>query len=543
MPRDAVSFTTVLLLCAAAALVGGRFGDTLGRPGRVVSSDALAQEGRRFRVALDTIEQRLADPIDAEGAVYQGAIPGMLALLDPHSQFFDPERFERLREEQRGDYAGVGMQIRIFRGEPIVDFPFPDSPAFHAGVRPGDVIRSINGAPTSGLSVTDVAQTVRGKPGTTVRLALARNGGMGLVEVDLERGAIARPTIPIAFELRPGVGYLRITTFGQTTARELEKVLADFHSRGLEGLVLDLRDNSGGLLQAGVDVAGSFLAPGAAIVSHRGRTERRRRYRSRSRKPSLPCPRSRRRYRAPSGGSRTSYPMTVLVNCRSASASEIVAGALQDHDRALILGANTFGKGLVQSVYNLADGTGLTLTTARYYTPSGRQIQRGWEGVSRDAYYGDPCDVGYEPRHEQLSRTTAGRAVYSGGGIAPDVYLPEPELSEVQQTWLNDRVFARFADTMDLRRIKKSWRPDADTLERFREFLLRESPETAGRFDDNRAFIQRYLANRTLTAAFTVDDGARAETEADPLVISAAAHLGEAARLLDKRQGAIARAD
>ena len=525
MTRDAVSVSSVALLCIAAALVGGRYGDILGRPGRIVSSDFVADESQRFRAALAEIEQRSADPIDAENAIYQGAIPGMLALLDPHSQFFDPERFARLREEQRGEYAGVGMQIRLFRGEPIVDFPFPATPAFRAGVRPGDVIRSIDGASTDGLSVNDVAREVRGAPGTSVRLALARNGGQGLVEVDLERDDITRPTIPIAFELKPGVGYLRITSFGETTGEELDEVLDRFEKQGLDGLVLDLRDNPGGFLQASVDVAGAFLEPGAAIVSHRGRSERRR------------------RYRAPSRGNKTAYPMTVLVNCRSASASEIVAGALQDHDRALILGTNTFGKGLVQSVYTLSESTGLTLTTARYYTPSGRQIQRDWEGLSRDDYYGDPCDVGFEPAHTETSRTTAGRAVYSGGGIAPDLYMSELEFSDVQRRWLNERVFARFAENLDARRFKQDWRPDSATLDAFREFLGREMPDTAAYLDDNRSFVRRFLAGRALTAAFDVDAGSRAETEADPLVQSAAARLADAARLLDRRHNAVARAD
>ncbi|MBI1353966.1 MAG: PDZ domain-containing protein [Acidobacteria bacterium] len=525
MTRDAVSLLGVALVCAGAALVGGNFGETLGRPGRVTSSDVVTEETGRFRQALDLIQQNFADPVDPEAALYHGAIPGMLARLDPHSQFFDPERFERLREEQRGEYAGVGMQIRLFRNDPIVDFPFPGTPAFRAGVRPGDVIQTIDGIPTSGLDVDEVARRVRGRPGTSVRLALSRGGGVGRLDVALERDEIIRPTIPISFELQPGVGYLRITSFGQTTGTELHKALDDFSKHELRGLVIDLRDNPGGLLQASVDVAGSFLEPGAAIVSHRGRNERRQ------------------RYRAPMGGSPPSYPITVLVNCRSASASEIVAGALQDHDRALIVGSNTFGKGLVQSIYTLPSAAGLTLTTARYYTPSGRQIQRDWEGLSRDAYYADPCESTFEPQHSELRHTTSGRTVYGGGGIAPDVYMPEQGLTEVQRRWLDERVFARFAETLDTRTLSHAWRPDRATLDSFQSYLVRESPETAGYYPDNQTFVRRYLAGRVLTAAFDVDLGARAEAEADPMIQSAAARLDEAARLLNKRPSAVARAD
>ena len=417
------------------------------------------------------------------------------------------------------------MQIRLFRFDPIVDFPFPGTPAFRAGVRPGDVIRAIDGVSTAGLNVDDVARRVRGRPGTSVRLDLARGGDVGRVQVELERDEIIRPTIPLAFELQPGVGYLRIATFGQTTGTELRRALDELGGAQLRGLVLDLRDNPGGLLQASVDVAGSFLDAGAAIVSHRGRNERRQ------------------RYRAPMGGSQGKYPITVLVNCRSASASEIVAGALQDHDRALIVGSNTFGKGLVQSVYTLPSAAGLTLTTARYYTPSGRQIQRDWEGLSRDAYYADPCESSYEPQHSERRSTSTGRTVYGGGGIAPDVYLPDPALSDVQRLWLEDRIFARFAETLDRRRIKPGWRPDRRTLERFQAYLRRESPDTAAAYAENEGFVRRFLAARVLTAAFDVDHGARAEAEGDPLLQSAAARLDEAARLLDKRSSAVARAD
>jgi carboxyl-terminal processing protease len=514
----------IVALVAGSAWVGGRYGDILGRLGRVGGRAQTVDQTERFQNVLAVVAGRLAEPPDIEDAVYKGAIPGMLARLDPHSQFYDPEQFERLREEQQGSYAGVGMQIREFRGQTIVDFPFPATPAFRAGVKPGDVIETIDGISTEGYTVEDVARDVRGPQGTTVRLGLGRGDGRDL-ELDLLRDNIPRPTIPLAFELEPGVAYLKITSFGETTADEIDAALGELESRPLRGLVLDLRDNHGGLLTAGVHVAGRFLPEGATVVSHRG-----------AHSPE-------RRYMAQFGNAGERYPMTVLVNCRSASASEIVAGALQDHDRALVVGSNTFGKGLVQSVYPTPANTAVVLTTARYYTPSGRLIQRDYDGVSAEEYYGDPCSEDFQPDHSDARLTDGGRTVYGGGGVTPDVTLaPEPYDVFLRQL-SNARMFERFAETLPLNAIRRSWAPDDATVSAFLSFAALEGiaaePEV---LDRNIAEVRRRLRTNVFTAAFDVDAGARVNAEADPQIVAAASQLSLAAALLDRtKPGAVAR--
>jgi carboxyl-terminal processing protease len=523
MQRLAFRPVLAAVLVASAAWFGGRHGETLGRWGRVAGSAETADQTARFRSVLNVVAGSLAEAPDLEDAVFKGAIPGMLARLDPHSQFYDPEQFERLREEQQGSYAGVGMQIREFRGDTIVDFPFPATPAFRAGVKPGDVIVAIDGISTKDYGVDEVARDVRGPRGTTVRLGLERTGNRRL-EIDLLRDN-PRPTIPLAFELRPAIAYLKITSFGETTADELDAALADFQSRPLRGLVLDLRDNHGGLLTAGVHVAGRFLPDGASVVSHRGAHS------------------AERRYDAQFGDGGETYPMTVLVNCRSASASEIVAGALQDHDRALVVGTNTFGKGLVQSVYPTPANTAVVLTTARYYTPSGRLIQRDYDGVAAEDYYGDPCSADFEPDRSDARITDGGRTVYGGGGVAPDVSVRPGSDGPFLRQLAEARSFERFAQTLPLESFDREWRPNAAAVSAFLSFaaldgiaaepevLEREMPE-----------IRRRLRTHVFIAAFDVDAGARVDAESDPQVLAAASNLSLAAALLEQaKPGAVAR--
>jgi carboxyl-terminal processing protease len=514
----------VVIVVAGSAWFGGHNGETLGRLGRVAGRAQTEDQTQRFRDALAVVTNPLAERPNIEDAIYKGAIPGMLARLDPHSQFYDPEQFERLREEQQGSYAGVGMQIREFRGQTIVDFPFPATPAFRAGVKPGDAILTIDGISTEGYTVEDVARDVRGPQGTTVRLGLGRSDEQRL-ELDLLRDSIPRPTIPLAFELEPGIGYLKITSFGETTADELDDELDKLESHPLRGLVLDLRDNHGGLLTAGVHVAGRFLPEGAPVVSHRG----------------VHSPE--RRYAVQYGSGGRQYPMTVLVNCRSASASEIVAGALQDHDRALVVGSNTFGKGLVQSVYPTPANTAVVLTTARYYTPSGRLIQRDYNGVSADDYYADPCSEDFQPDHSDARLTDGGRTVYGGGGVTPDVPIgPEPSDVFLRQL-VAARSFERFAQTLDPKSIGAGWKPDDAAVSAFLSFAALEGiaaePDV---LDHDMPEIRRRLRTSIFTAAFDVDAGAKVNAEADPQVLAAASQLALAASLLDhSKPNAVAR--
>lgn len=516
-PSSGKAITKVALVVVFGALVGSYFSDSLSRAGGVVASEEISAEIAQFEAVASAIEASSADASDLESAVMKGAIPQMLASLDPHSQFFEPTPFVRLREEQSGTYAGIGMQITMFEGAPIVEHPFPGTPAFESGVRPGDAIRTIDGKKTRGRTLDEVVELVRGLRGTAVRLGLEREGRRGLVEVDVVRDTIPRPTVPLAFMVKPGIGFIQVTSFGETTADEFDAALKKLNKAGLEGLVLDLRDNHGGLLTAGVHVAGQFLENGALVVSHRGRASRERRY-----------------FAEPRADNRA-YPMTVLVDCRSASAAEIVAGALQDHDRALIVGRDTFGKGLVQSVFTLPRSSGMVLTTARYYTPSGRLIQRAYNDRSLADYYRDPCSPDYTPEATEAKLTDSGRTVYGGMGISPDVEAPREDDDPYRRALEEARLFERFAQVMalEMQRLPDGWDVGEETLEGFQRFVQRERLDFSDAdFDRNRDHIVRRLKSSVYTAFYNVDEGLRVDAELDPEVRQATALLARAALLL-----------
>jgi carboxyl-terminal processing protease len=527
-PSSGRAITTVALVVVLGALVGSHFSDSLSRVGRVVASEAISSEIAQFEAVVSAIEASSADASDLGSAVMKGAIPQMLANLDPHSQFFEPTPFVRLREEQAGTYAGVGMQIVMFEGSPIVEHPFPETPAFQAGVRPGDAIRTVDGQKTRGRTIDEVVDLVRGLRGTAVRLGLERDGQPELVEVDVIRDTIPRPTIPLAFLVKPGIGFIQISSFGETTAAEFDAALKKLNQAGLEGLVVDLRDNHGGLLTAGVHVAGQFLEEGALVVSHRGRASRERRY-----------------YAEPRADNRA-YPMTILVDCRSASAAEIVAGALQDHDRALIVGgSNTFGKGLVQSVLQLPQSAGMVLTTARYYTPSGRLIQRDYDEVTLGEYYADPCSETFRPDQSEAHLTDAGRVVYSGSGITPDARIDSELVGYFERDLINVRAFDRFANRLlgELDKLPPDWDFDANALSKFRNFAAQLAVATSdGDFRRAEPFLRRKAKQAVYTAAFHVDEGAKAEAELDPAVLRAVALLLKAAELRQSARPAVTQA-
>ena len=495
---------------------------TVGGPSKRVSADSGDAEIRQsladFSELLATVESHYATDVDAREVLFNGAIPRMLRMLDPHSSFFNPEAYKQLRDDQKGSYAGVGMHIGDRGGSTIVVAPMPRTPAYRAGLRPGDVIVEVDGKNVEDLSVLEVSQRLRGQVSTDVRIGIERRGSESLLEVTVTRARIPRPSVPTSFEIKPGVGFVRIDTFNENTGRELDEALSKLKVERLEGLVLDLRGNRGGLLSEGVRVSDRFLDKGQTIVSHHGRASQERMYTVRR------------------GNRGHVYPMVVMVDCNSASASEIVAGALQDHDRALIVGSNTFGKGLVQTVFVLSQSAGLALTTARYYTPSGRLIQRRYDGVSMLEYYSNPCSEGYRPQRDGVRLTDKGREVFAGGGITPDIELEERKANDFQ--WLLTRRYAIETFAQDYSRdhpdLAMGWDVSPDVLESFREFLVTESIEFDDEdFDANVDYLRRSIKRYVYDSAYDIEVGQRVYYELDPDVQQALGALPRARMLLE----------
>ncbi len=487
--------------------------------------DQIDENLRKFAKVLATIEDNYASEVESDKAIYHGAIPQMLRVLDPHSSFFDPDAFKQLRDDQKGRYAGVGMQIGNRDGGTVVIAPFPRTPAYRAGLRPGDVIVEVDKHNVEDLTVGEVADRLRGPVDTEVLIGIERRGLDEMIEFTVVRAEIPRPSVPTAFQIEPGVGFIRIDTFNENTGRELDKALEKFDFVNLKGIILDMRENRGGLLSEGVRVSDRFLEKGQTIVSHHGRASQERSYTVRK------------------GNDGKKFPMVVMVNCNSASASEIVAGAMQDHDRALVVGHSTFGKGLVQTVYPLSETSGLALTTARYYTPSGRLIQRRYDGVSMIDYYSNPCSEGYQPNQEEVRLTDKGRRVFAGGGITPDVTFEERRPNDFQWMLVRQFVISTFAQdyTREHSDLPQGWDVTDDVVEEFRLFLNREKIEyDQADFIENIDFIKRFIKREVYNSAYDIEEGQRVYYELDPDVQQAVKLLPKAKELLKDEKNLIA---
>jgi carboxyl-terminal processing protease len=400
------------------------------RPRRGAATAAVAQD---FKEALDVINENYVDgnKIDLN-AVYKSSITGMLRALDPHSNYFDREEYDEMKTDQRSEYFGIGASIQNYVVGDSVDTyvaaTFQNAPASRAGLRFGDRIDAVNGVSMHAKSSAEVRDKIRGPRGSHVMITIthANTGKSDIVEI--VRDAVPQPSVPDAYMIRPGVGYIDMTRgFNYDTAEGLQSALDFLHARGMNSLVLDLRSNPGGFLEQAIHVAETFLPSGQLILTQKGRNGANdHTYDSRNPDPD-----------------RT--PLVILVNQYTASASEIVAGAMQDHDRALIVGETSFGKGLVQSIIPLEYGAGLTLTSAKYYTPSGRLIQRDYSdgGFYNYIYRGGTLR---EDKNDQTrpagpaSRTDTGRPVYGGGGITPDETVKLKELTRSERL-LRDPLF------------------------------------------------------------------------------------------------------
>ena len=508
-------FSATLFL-AACGLTGSVVG------GRVAAQSATDESSLRdsmksFTDVYSLVEQNYADKLSTDQvdkSIYDGAIPGMLHVLDPHSNFYDPKAYAQMREDQHGKYYGVGMQIQPEGTKIVVLSPFEGTPSYKAGIRPGDVIISVDGKIIENMDTAAVASLLKGPRGTHVSVTMGREGAPKPLVFDLVRDEIPRYSVDISFMIKPGVGYIHITNEMETTSREVQEALDRF-GPNLQGLLIDLRSNPGGLLNEAVNVCDKFLQKGQIVVSQRGR--------------AFPD----QVYRAPSG-SDAKYPIVILVNGNTASAAEIISGALQDHDRALIVGETTFGKGLVQTVFPISENSGLALTTFHYYTPSGRLIQRSYNGVSMYDYFfvrndAKPADNS----NKEVKLTDAGRTVYGGGGITPDEKLPDVKDNAFQIALLQHYAFFDFTKHyLAGHTVSRDLVVDDALLQQFKAFLKTQKVETTDAdFAANVDWVKSNIKAELFTSQFGQATGLQVRAESDPQIQKALTFMPEAQAL------------
>ncbi len=525
-PRSRRALFSVTLFLATCAIFGSLVNQKVAAQSASDES-TLRDSLRSFTNVYSIVEQNYAEKLDTDKtdkAIYDGAIPGMLHTLDPHSNFYDPKAFAQMREDQHGKYYGVGMSIQPQPDKDgatkiVVLAPFEGTPSFKAGIRPGDVIVSIDGKSTAGMDSAAVASLLKGPKGTHVAVTMEREGSAKPLVFDLVRDDIARPSVDLAFLVRPGIGYIHVTGFIETTSREVGDALDKFESQGdLKGLVIDLRGNPGGLLNEAVNMSDKFLQKGQIVVSQHGR--------------AFPD----QVYRAAHGEQGTKYPIVVLVNRNTASAAEIVSGALQDHDRALIVGETTFGKGLVQTVFQISENTGLALTTYHYYTPSGRLIQRNYDHVSLYDYYYVRDDAAKADKSNlEVKLTDSGRTVYGGGGITPDEKIDNIKSNHFQDSLLIHYAFFNFAKHyLATHTVPKDFVVDDAVMQDFKSFLKANNidytdADIAG-VDD---WVRESIKSDLFTSQFGQLEGLKVRAEWDPQIVKAITFLPQAQALED----------
>lgn len=519
------------------------------KPARPPLSPAAIAIERDFDEALKMIQEQYVDGKKLNyNDVYKSSIIGMLRSLDPHSNYYDREEFDELKTDQRSEYFGIGASIQTYirgdQADTYITATFDGSPANRAGLRYGDRIVEVDGVKMTGKPSLEVRDRIRGPRGSAVKLTLERAATQRLEKVDIVRDAVPQPSIPDAYILKPGVGYIDMTRgFNYTTTDELLDAIEILHAKGMNSLVLDLRNNPGGFLDQAIHVAEVFLRSGQLILTQKGRNGfRDNTYESRNNAPDM-------------------TPLVILINDNTASASEIVAGAMQDHDRAVIVGQTSFGKGLVQSIIPLEYGAGLTLTSAKYFTPSGRLIQRDYSNGGFYDYYTHGAGVGREPNKEPAKpsgpelKTDTGRAVYGGGGITPDETV-KPRTMNLPQRRLLSPIFAFTRELVNGRirgfesskltgpiKFKYDLQPEdfkvTEAMFRaFRDFVAADPAfkVTTAMVDRNRTFIESEMRFNLVTAAHGRVIGDRVFiTSNDPQVAKAVDVLPRARDLTSKR--------
>jgi len=520
-PRS-FTFSALVTIVLISGIAGWVFG-AQARPAGKSEADVDAAL-KNFSAVLGLVEENYAGDVDGDKAVY-GAIAGMLRTLDPHSTFLDPKSFASSREDQRGKYYGLGISVNVRFGQvTIVSPPLSGSPAEKVGLRVGDVIARVNGEPTQGVDLSDVIAKIKGPRGTSVQISIRRPGVDELLELSAIRDEISKFTVSSAFFIRPGIGYIKLDSFAETSGREVREAIRKLDPAKLQGLVFDLRDNRGGVLPAAIDISETFLQKGQSILETKGRVRG-----------------SSRQYVSQRANTDNLFPLVVLINGDSASASEIVAGAIQDHDRGLIVGETSFGKGLVQSVFELSKSAGLALTTQKWFTPSGRLIQRDYSEISQFDYYNHRDTTKAKPA--EIKRSDTGRIVYGGGGITPDNAVDELKTNEFQQLLASRYVFYTYAREV-LKKdpgITTSYQATDAVLSDFKRHISTRGVQVSDKdYQDNTEFLKRMIRYEVLYDKFGSGEAIRSLLDYDPQVLKALELLPEAKELAGKASRQIA---
>jgi carboxyl-terminal processing protease len=395
----------------------------------------------KIRRVVELVNYYYVEDVEWDDAV-EGAVVGMLNRLDPHSVYIEPQKVERNKEDFSGKYEGIGIEFEVINGYITVITPIAGSPAEQVGLHSGDRIVKIDGKSAIGIDRDDVPKKLKGPKGTKVNVTIVRDGVDEPFDVIITRDVIPISTVTTKFMADDSTGYVWVNRFAATTSIETEQAIQDLLNEGMKRLILDLRGNPGGYLHEAVKVAGKFLPGHQLIVETRGKNER-----IDDKFYSDQWQENEKSY---------TFPLIVMIDKGSASASEIVAGAIQDYDRGLILGTNSFGKGLVQKEFTLNDGSAVRITTAKYFTPSGRLIQRDYKGKNVNDYYAELADTAWVSEDSLENRpqyqTRAGRLVYGGGGIRPDIIIQYESYSKSPKLinqMFSKRLFFEFANKYD----------------------------------------------------------------------------------------------
>ena len=525
--RMRTRFPRALLLSVATVALSTVLGGVFG-PRLFAVSDPSSPALKEYADLLATTRAWYAEEIAPEKLVY-ASIQGMLATLDPHTNFLEPEEYGAMQEKQRGSFYGLGIIISKRNGKVTVITPVEGSPAERLGIRAGDVIELVEGQPIDDLPIDAVVKKLKGPKGTKVRITIVRPGLGEPLQMTVTRAEIPTNSVSFAFLLEPGTGYIRLKDFTHTSAPEIGEAWDKLEKQGMRKLVLDLRGNPGGLLDQAIGVADFFLRKGEKVVYTRGRSAS-----------------SEQTFTAPGKYTRSRIPVVVLINKGSASASEIVAGAVQDLDRGLVVGQTSWGKGLVQSVYTLSDNAGLALTTAKYYTPSGRCIQRDYREVieyltpdEENGEEGEGEARAGEPEKKETFKTQGGRTVYGGGGITPDVVVKGDTLSRFAAGLYARGIFFEFAVDYRARHaeIPRDLKFTDELREDFFRFLdSRPVPlERPGRIaygeEKDPSIIDRAIREELMSAVHGRDAGYRVALEGDKQLRTALTLVPQAEKL------------